>query len=48
MLGYHELTESDKVDFKELFHIVTKYPVTDEIIERTIELRQQRKITLGE
>jgi len=48
VLGYHELTESDKSDFKELFELAIIYPLTQEVINKAIKLRQQRRMSLGD
>jgi toxin FitB len=48
VLGYHRLTAADKQDFEELFSCATVYPVSQENIETAIDLRQQRKMSLGD
>ncbi len=48
VLGYHQLNAADKLDFQQLFHVVTVYPISSSIIELAINLRQGRKMSLGD
>lgn len=48
VLGYHKLNELDKRDITKLFEMTTLYPVTRILINRAIQLRQQRKMLLGD
>lgn len=48
VLGYHNLNELDKRELTDLFEITTLYPVTSYIISGAIQLRQQRKMSLGD
>ncbi|MGD0960113.1 MAG: type II toxin-antitoxin system VapC family toxin [Methylomonas sp.] len=48
VLGYHKLNEADKLDFQQLFQVVTVYPISSSIIDLAINLRQGRKISLGD
>ncbi|WP_217884386.1 hypothetical protein [Thioflexithrix psekupsensis] len=43
VLGYHQLTESDKQDFIDFFNIVQIIPVSQAILEKAVTLRQERK-----
>ncbi len=47
-LGYHKLPEDDRNYFVALFKTVNLMPVTSDIIDRAIELRQQRRMSLGD
>lgn len=47
-LGYHKLPEGDKEYFLALFKTLSIMPVTSAIIDKAIELRQQRKMSLGD
>ncbi len=47
-LGFHKMEAADAVYFNSLFAIVTLLPVTPNIIETAINLRQQRRMTLGD
>ena len=46
VLGYHLLTQQDRSDFEEFFAAATVLPVSDSVISKAIELRQQRKLKL--
>jgi toxin FitB len=48
VLGYHQLTESDKQDFIEFFSTARIIPVSQSVLEQAVKLRQQRKISLGD
>jgi predicted nucleic acid-binding protein len=48
VLGYHRLSETDKHDLNRLFQCVTIHPLSSSIIELAIQLRQQRKMSLGD
>ncbi len=47
-LGYHKLPEDDRDYFVALFRTVNIMPVTNAIIDKAIELRQQRRMSLGD
>ncbi|MFC6224347.1 type II toxin-antitoxin system VapC family toxin [Hymenobacter artigasi] len=47
-LGFHKLEAADEVYFNSLFALVTLLPVTPNIIETAILLRQQRRMSLGD
>ncbi len=47
-LGYHKLPEDDRNYFVALFKTVNLMPVTSDIIDIAIELRQQRRMSLGD
>ena len=48
VLGYHRLTRSDKEDFMAFFHASRMIPVSPPVLEQAVQLRQQRKISLGD
>ena len=48
VLGFHQLTKADQQDFEELFNCTETYPVSSEIVDLAICLRQQRKMSLGD
>lgn len=48
VLGFHAITEIDKVELEALFQITAVLPITDEIAEKSIELRQIKKMSLGD
>ncbi|MCX5961935.1 MAG: type II toxin-antitoxin system VapC family toxin [Cyanobacteria bacterium] len=45
VLGYHRLTPEDQSFFVDFFSAL---PVTPEVIDQAIALRQQRKMSLGD
>lgn len=48
VLGYHHLTDPEKVGLSVLLDSFDQIPISDEIINRAVALRQQRKISLGD
>ena len=48
VLGYHKLTFGNKQKLEKLFQTLPILPVSDDIIERAISLRQQHKMSLGD
>lgn len=47
-LGYHKLPADDKDYFETLFESIRILPITDGIIDKAVELRQQKKMSLGD
>lgn len=47
-LGHHQLTASEKSYLGEFFANVTRLPITEEVIQQAIKLRQTRKMSLGD
>ncbi|WYD79835.1 MAG: type II toxin-antitoxin system VapC family toxin [Candidatus Electrothrix gigas] len=48
VLGYHQLTASDKEDFIEFFKTAQIIAVSQPVLEQAVTLRQQRKMSLGD
>lgn len=48
VLGYHALKEQEKTFLKEFFDASLLISLSGSIIERAIELRQKKKMTLGD
>ena len=48
VLGFQRISESDLIHFESFFESTTILSVTDEVIDKAVELRQQRKINLGD
>jgi predicted nucleic acid-binding protein len=48
VLGFPRLTEEDRRDLEGFFALATILPISDEVIDRAIALRQQRKMGLGD
>ncbi len=47
-LGYHQLTVEARQHFEEFFAAAEILPVTSEVAQAAIGLRQQRRMTLGD
>jgi toxin FitB len=48
VLGYHLLSETDKKLFEVFFSNTVHFGITDEIIQKSIELKQSKKMSLGD
>jgi predicted nucleic acid-binding protein len=48
VLGYHRLTEQERQHFEAFFAAAPLLPLTREILDRAVKLRQLKKITLGD
>ncbi|MBW4667427.1 MAG: type II toxin-antitoxin system VapC family toxin [Cyanomargarita calcarea GSE-NOS-MK-12-04C] len=48
VLGYHRLTETAREYFKEFFRAAEILPISQAVVEQAVELRQTRKMTLGD
>jgi len=48
ILGYHKLTKLDKHYFESCFSIIPSLPITNPIIEKAVEIRQNNNIPLGD
>ena len=48
VLGYHQLSNKQRQKLEKLFEIAMILPLTAEIVETAITLRQQRKMSLGD
>ncbi len=48
VLGFHKLSPTEKSELEDLFNIVKLYPITDNVIEKAIQLRQAKNIGLGD
>jgi hypothetical protein len=48
VLGFPRLTDADRRDLEGFFALTTVLSVSDDVIERAITLRQQRKMGLGD
>jgi hypothetical protein len=47
-LGYHKITPAQTLYFESLFKILNSIPVDDAVIQRAVQLRQIKKISLGD
>lgn len=48
VLGYHRLTENYRLYFEEFFSVVEVLPISNAVLDRSVALRQIRRITLGD
>lgn len=48
VLGYHSLTENERDAFEAFFVATVILPISQNVIEQAVELRQIRKMTLGD
>ncbi len=48
VLGYHRLIQEDRRFFVDFFSVLPVLPITFEVIDQAISLRQQRKMSLGD
>lgn len=48
VLGYHRLTSEDEQDLRDMFSLVKILPVSRSVVDIAIELRQQRKMSVGD
>jgi predicted nucleic acid-binding protein len=48
VLGYHKLATEHRQKLEKLFEIAMIIPITEDIVETAITLRQQRKMSLGD
>ena len=48
VLGYHQLSDIDKEYYEAFFSNITVIPIDRSIVLKTIELRQMRKMSVGD
>ena len=48
VLGFHRLTAEDKTHFEEFFAAATVLPLTQAVLNYAVQLRQIRKMSLGD
>ena len=48
VLGYHNLTKADRDLFEEFFASSVILPISQGVIEQAVQLRQERRMTLGD
>lgn len=48
VLGFHGITDADKSTFGEFFEVCTLHPLSAEIADQAVRLRQTRKMGLGD
>ena len=48
VLGYHKLSSENRKKLETMFQLLRILPLSDEVINRAISLRQKRKMSLGD
>lgn len=48
VLGYHRLTEQEREHFEAFFAAALVLPLSQDVLEQAVKLRQLRKMTLGD
>lgn len=48
VLGFHRLDASDKIYYETVFRRITRVPVSEEVLNQAISLRQAKKMSLGD
>ncbi len=48
VLGYHKLSEQERQHFEDFFAASSVAPISRDVLTRAVELRQLRKMTLGD
>jgi predicted nucleic acid-binding protein len=48
VLGYHLLNHQDRGNFEDFFAVATILPISESVLSKAIELRQMRKMSLGD
>lgn len=47
-LGFHDIRSAEEQNLRALLATLIEIPLTDSVIERAVDLRQQRKMTLAD
>lgn len=48
VLGWHQITAEDKRDLEEFISTGTLLPISDAVADQAVELRQKKKMSLGD
>ncbi|MEH2280247.1 MAG: type II toxin-antitoxin system VapC family toxin [Nostoc sp.] len=48
VLGYHLLKEEQRQYFEEFFQVVQVLPISEDVLNQAVILRQQKRMTLGD
>jgi toxin FitB len=48
VLGYHGLSEQERLYFERFFVVATILAISDDVLEQAVKLRQAKKMTLGD
>lgn len=47
-LGYHQISTQEKAALQHFFAVITLLPISNAIIQKATELRQQKKLSVGD
>ena len=47
-LGFHNITDDERIIYEEIFDIIDLLPLSSDVVEEAVKLRQQRKMSLGD
>ena len=48
VLGYHALTAAEQKHFEQFFAISLVLPISDDVVQQAVKLRQTKKMALGD
>jgi predicted nucleic acid-binding protein len=48
VLGYHQLTQQERAYFEEFFEAAPVLEISQKVVERAVQLRQLRRMSLGD
>lgn len=48
VLGFHRLSKQDRISLEMFFSSTTVLPITSNVLDKAIELRQKRRMSLGD
>lgn len=48
VLGYHKITLEEKILFENFFQSIINFPINNLVLEKAIEIRQIKKISIGD
>lgn len=48
VLGYHKLKNDERYYYEQFFNAITILPIDNQVIMKAIELKQKRKMTVGD
>ncbi|GAB3640977.1 type II toxin-antitoxin system VapC family toxin [Spirosoma arcticum] len=47
-LGYHKLSTDERLYFEDIFKSATVLSITDDVVDKAVELRQQKRMSFGD
>jgi predicted nucleic acid-binding protein len=48
VLGFHKITDQDKIELEEFFSATRVFAISDDVADKAVELRQIKKMSLGD